>query len=62
MPWNSDDARRHNKKADSPVKQKVWAKVSNAGLKRGLTEGAAIREANAAVDRIGSSTKKKPSG
>jgi hypothetical protein len=51
MPWKPTDATRHNKKATGN-KGRVWASVANDGLKRGLSEGAAIREANAAVGRI----------
>lgn len=51
MPWDPRDAKRHNKKAVGK-KGAVWAKVANDGLARGLSEGAAIREADAAVDRI----------
>jgi hypothetical protein len=59
MPWSPDDAPRHNKKATG-AKAPVWAKVANGALKRGLTEGSAIREANAAVDRMGVKTRKPP--
>lgn len=54
MPWNTQaDVSRHNKAAGkSKRKGKVWRKVANSGLKRGLPEGEAIREANSAADRI----------
>lgn len=49
MPWSSGDAMRHTKKANTPAKQKLWAKVANDALFRGLGDGTAVREANAAV-------------
>lgn len=54
MPWTTQgDVARHNKKAaKSPRKRRVWKKVANSGLKRGLSEGAAIREANAVAGRM----------
>lgn len=58
MPWQASDAHRHNRKADTPKKQEVWAKVANATLNRTGDDGQAIREANAAVDRIGKGKKK----
>lgn len=59
MPWKPKDAERHTKKAKSPVRQRQWRDVANQALKRGLPEGRAIREANAAV---GKSVGKKPKG
>ena len=53
MPWKSDDAPRHTKAANTPTKQRVWAQVANEALERTGDEGRAIREANAAVRRIG---------
>lgn len=49
MPWTASDAMRHTHKASSPIARRQWSDVANAGLKRGLSEGDAIREANAAV-------------
>ena len=51
MPWRASDAKSHTKKANTPVKARQWMHVANSGLKRGLSEGAAIREANAVVGR-----------
>ena len=52
MPWSASDATRHTKEADTPHKQSVWARVANAALKSGDSEGSAIRQANAAVARM----------
>lgn len=49
MPWSSADAHRHTHKADTASKQRQWAHVANNALARGLSEGAAVREANSAV-------------
>lgn len=57
MPWTAADARRHNKAATDPKKAEVWAKVANAALGRTHSESQAIREANAAVGRIGKGKK-----
>lgn len=51
MPWTDRDALRHTKKAKSPKAQKQWAAVANSVLKLGGSEGAAIRQANAAVSK-----------
>lgn len=57
MPWTADDAERHTRKADTPNRQKLWAKVANRTLaiatEHGFAdpEGHAIRVANATVER-----------
>jgi hypothetical protein len=51
MPWNSADAKRHTKKANTPKKARQWSHVSNDALERGASEGSAIRQANAVVKR-----------
>lgn len=51
MPWKSKDAGRHTKKADTPKEKRQWAIVANAMLKRGASEGSAVRAANAAVKK-----------
>lgn len=51
MPWTASDAKRHTKKAKSPTAKRQWAKVANSALRRGLSEGAAVREANSVVAR-----------
>jgi len=49
MPWTTEDARRHTKKADSPKRQRMWAEIANSVLSDTGDEGRAVREANAAV-------------
>lgn len=49
MPWNPKDAQGHTKKASSGKARRQWADVANNALSRGLDEGSAVREANAAV-------------
>jgi len=51
MPWTSRSAKRHTKKATTAKKKRQWSKVANSALKRGASEGSAIRQANAAVKR-----------
>ena len=51
MPWTSDDAQSHTSHADTPAKRRQWAAVANERLKAGDKEGAAIRQANAAVHK-----------
>ena len=49
MPWAAGDAINHTKKADTPAKQRLWAKVANSTLERTGDEDRAVREANAVV-------------
>lgn len=49
MPWDPKDAKRHTKKANTPKKGRQWRDVANSVLKRGGSEGSAIRQANAVV-------------
>jgi uncharacterized protein YdaT len=51
MPWKSKQATKHTKKAKSPKAKRQWAKVANAVLKKGGSEGSAVRIANAAVKK-----------
>jgi hypothetical protein len=51
MPWKSSDAKSYTKKANTPTKAKQWSAVANDALKRGASEGSAIRQANAVVGR-----------
>jgi len=51
MPWGASDATRHTKKATTPSKKRQFAHVANSMLKRGYSEGRAIRAANAVVKR-----------
>ena len=53
MPWTAADATRHTKKANTPKKRSVWARVANQALSAGNSEGSAVRQANAAVSRMG---------
>lgn len=49
MPWTEADAERHQKKANTDEKRRIWARKANAMLDHGYDEGTAIRMANAAV-------------
>jgi uncharacterized protein YdaT len=49
MPWDPKDATDHTKKAKDPKSKRQFAHVANSALKRGASEGSAIRQANAAV-------------
>ena len=51
MPWTAADATRHTKKADTPVKQRLWSSVANRVLRETKDEGRAIREAYRAILR-----------
>lgn len=49
MPWQPDDAPRHDKKADTPHLRRLWSEVANKVLSDTGDEGRAVRIANAAV-------------
>jgi hypothetical protein len=49
MPWSASDAHGKTHKANTPKKKRQWAHVANSALKRGASEGSAVRQANAAV-------------
>lgn len=51
MPWTADDAEQHTRKADTPAKRELWARVANRTLEQTGDEDRAIREADAAVSR-----------
>ena len=51
MPWTSNDAERHTRKATTSELKELWAKVANESLERTGDEGRAIREANAVIGR-----------
>lgn len=53
MPWGASDATRHTRKASSPVAKRQWSHVANSMIRRGASEGAAVRAANAVVKRRG---------
>ena len=58
MPWTSKDAKRHDKKATSPKRQRQWADVADSALRRTGDEGLAIREANGVIRKTGKSLSK----
>ena len=49
MPFSASDATGHTKQASTPRLRRLWSTVANSALKRGDSEGAAIRQANAVV-------------
>ncbi|MEK6591525.1 MAG: hypothetical protein AABZ67_00450 [Pseudomonadota bacterium] len=51
MPWKPNEAKRFTKKADTPKRKRQFAKVANSMLKRGQSEGSAVRAGNAAVKK-----------
>ena len=57
MPWSESDAESHTRKADTPARRKLWAKVANRTLAIARDsvdsdpEGLAIRTANSVVAR-----------
>ena len=55
MPWTSKDAKRHDKKASTPKRQRQWADVADSALRRTGDEGLAIREANGVIKKTGKS-------
>lgn len=59
MPWTSRDAKRFTKKAKSPKRKRQWRHVANSMLKRGMSEGAAVRAANAVVKRSGKGKRRR---
>lgn len=59
MPWKPSDAKRFTKKARSAVAKRQFAHVANNMLKRGASEGAAIRAANAVVGRRNRRSRRK---
>lgn len=51
MPWTPSQATKHTHKANTPRKKRMWRDVADSALKRGQSERAAIRQANAVVSR-----------
>jgi len=51
MPWKSSSAKGFTKKATTAKKKRAWSKTANSVLKRGGSEGSAVRIANAAVKK-----------
>lgn len=59
MPWTAKDASRHTKKAKSAKQKRQWAHVADSMLKRGSSEGAAVRAANGVIKKGGKRGKRK---
>lgn len=57
MPWGLSDARSHTRAANTGHKKRVWSAAANSALKSGKSEGAAVRIANAAVNKVGKAKK-----
>ncbi len=53
MPWSPSDASKKTHKANTPKKKRQWRDVANSALKRGASEGSAIRQANGVIRRSG---------
>lgn len=58
MPWTSSDAKSHTGKADTPQKQKQWAKIANSALTSCMEKGgedceaSAIKQANGVIAKL----------
>ena len=63
MPWTSRSVRRHNRAAArSPRKKRAWVRTANGALRRGASEGSAIRQANAAARRVKRKKRRRADG
>lgn len=51
MPWGPSDATRHTRKANSAKRRRQWADVADSELARTGDDAAAIRAADAVVNR-----------
>lgn len=51
MPWNPEDASRHDSAANSPKKRRQWSDVANRVLSETGDEGRAVREANGVLKK-----------
>lgn len=51
MPWTASDAIKKTRKAKTPKAQAQWQAIANSMLKRGASEGAAIRAANGVIKK-----------
>lgn len=52
MPWSSKEVKRHSKAAAQCAKRrKTWTRVANTILRKGGSEGSAVRQANAAAGK-----------
>lgn len=59
MPFTAKDARRFTRKAKSAKSKRQFAHVANSMVKRGASEGAAVRAANSAVKKSGRKSRKR---
>jgi len=59
MPWTAADAKRHTKTAGSGKAARQWSHVANDALKRGMSEGAAVRMANGVAKRAAQKKRRK---
>lgn len=59
MPWGSEDAPRHTKKARSGKAKRQWREVANSVLRRTGSEGAAVRAANGVIRKRGRKKKSR---
>jgi hypothetical protein len=51
MPWTSREAKKHDRKANTPKKRRMWSHVANSVLKRTGSDAAAVRAANGVVKK-----------
>jgi len=49
MPWTANSATKHTRKANTAKRKSRWSAVANDALRRGASEGSAVRQANAVV-------------
>jgi len=60
MPWKASHATRHTRKATTQRLRDAWRKAANNALKYYGDEGAAVRVANAVVNRMSGGTGRGP--
>jgi len=53
MPWSPSDASRHTKRAKTSKQKRQWSHIADSALKRGESEGAAIRMASGVIKKGG---------
>ena len=53
MPWKPSDAPKHTRKAKTAKKKRQWTHIADSMLKRGESEGDAIRAANGVIKNGG---------
>lgn len=51
MPWRASEASEFTKKAKSKKAKRQWKDVANSVLKRGGSEGSAVRQANGVIKK-----------